>query len=75
MVEHGSAPPEHHHRDDRRDHAPEQLERQIAFDAGANLTLVRASIPNAQVDDRDRDHEREERGDRQDEEVERIHVA
>ena len=42
VVEDRRAPAEHHHRDDRRDHAPQQLERQVALDARANLAVVRA---------------------------------
>jgi hypothetical protein len=51
------------------------LQRQVAFDARADLAVVRTAIANAEVDDRDRDHQREERGDRQHEEIECVHVA
>ena len=74
VVEHRRAPAEHHHRDDGGDDAPQQLERQVAFDARANLAVVRLVIADAEVDHRHRHGQREERADGEDEEIQRVHV-
>ena len=43
LEERRGAPAEHHHGDHRRDDAPDELERQVALDAGADFAGVAAA--------------------------------
>src|SRR6185295_14658799 len=68
-------PDEHHDRDQQGDEGPGQLEHQRALDLGRALLVRAAAVPDREVDDADRDQEREEAGDGDVEEIERVHLA
>ena len=73
--EHAGAPHEDHHRDQKRDDGPGQLEDQAAMDVCADGIRRTAAVLDGVVNDQDSDQQREESRQGDQEKIQRIHTA